>query len=260
MNDDKKALNIPLYPLNTEFLTLAKKSIFSISTDELRPSLTGAFVEAKDGRISITTTDGHRLTHASSPHPTRGFEPAFRRGVIVKKETIEQLLKTFEEGDVLWVGVEGKMIVFTDCAVDGEIVTANMIGGNFPEYHNFLPVGGDPAVANREALLGALDPILELMSDSLNHDVEVTVFGDQIELYAKHRYNGETKKNVPCQYRGEPVKNRFDSQYMSDALNAFDETDICLTVNEKKEPSEFSAPGSKITHILMPLSPESYQW
>ena len=259
MTDDKKALNIPLYPLNTEFLTLAKKSIFSTSTNDLRSYLTGVFVEAKDGRISITTTDGYRLTHASSPHPTLGFEPALRRGVIVKKETIDQLLKTFKEGDVLWVGVEGKMIVFTDCAVDGEIVTANMIGGNFPEYHNFLSVGGDPAVANREALLDALDSTLELMSDSLNHDVEVTVFGDQIELYAKHRYNGEAKKNVPCQYRGGPMKNTFDSQYLADALNAFDETDICLTVNEKMEPSEFSAPGSKITHILCPLRSESYQ-
>ena len=41
--------------------TMISKTIFSVSTDELRPSMTGLLLQFKDHEMNAVATDGHRL-------------------------------------------------------------------------------------------------------------------------------------------------------------------------------------------------------
>ena len=69
-------------------LDMIEKTLFSISTDEGRPSLNGAFFRATaDGGFSMISTDGHRLS----------------RVVLAAATTVLGVIPLLQ--DVFWVGM-----------------------------------------------------------------------------------------------------------------------------------------------------------
>jgi DNA polymerase-3 subunit beta len=106
---------------------------YAQSTDETRYSLNGTLLEATDGVVQATATDGHRLVHSG----VRAEVPDFK-GIILSRKTTKILRSLLEaQGDeaVLVTVSENTVGVYTDREHD----TARLIDGQFPDYAAIYP-------------------------------------------------------------------------------------------------------------------------
>ena len=70
----------------SELAFLVEKTAFAVSTDNTRQNLNGVFMEAKDGKISMVATDGHRMGRASIEQEGANLES----GVIVLPKVLQK--------------------------------------------------------------------------------------------------------------------------------------------------------------------------
>jgi DNA polymerase-3 subunit beta len=90
-----QVIDSPAQQMDAKVLSLALHQVaFAVSNDELRPSMTGVYIEANEAGTQFCATDGHRLATFST-EATSGF------AMIIPAKLIRLLLKTMpQEGAV----------------------------------------------------------------------------------------------------------------------------------------------------------------
>ena len=110
--------NAELYPIGTDrLLDMIEKTLFSISTDDARANLTGAFLRVIDeGNLLMVSTDGHRLSKIEmtpDSFDAKNVPDALRQGIIVPRKGLSELKRTVDaKSEDLSFGIVDNSIVF----------------------------------------------------------------------------------------------------------------------------------------------------
>jgi DNA polymerase-3 subunit beta len=136
---------------------LIRSTLHSVCKDETRFHLNGGFLESDGGRVSLVTTDGHRLTRA-----TRGGSlVAMQSGRIIPAAALAELGKLLAPG-TCEVGFSGPNMFVRQSGME---FSTKCIDAQFPPYDQVIPKGcKSSAVVSREDLLAAMKRA-SLMSD-----------------------------------------------------------------------------------------------
>src|SRR5215467_12632275 len=81
---------------------LITRTIFAISTEDSKYTLSGALLVLKPGSITMVATDGHRLAHVEKSEPFDDVSEEFR--ILVPKKAMGELVKMVAESDADHVG------------------------------------------------------------------------------------------------------------------------------------------------------------
>lgn len=192
------------------------RTIFAITQEESRYTLSGAkFILDEDGAKMITT-DGHRLAYVS-------------RNNVVKnetKETMDALIprKTLAELTKLTAGFEGDLSLGMDenhiyCEVGPRLLISRMLTGQFPNYEMVIPKNIDKSVEFDSALLNQAVRRVALMSDERSHSIRFHLEANQLVISAQNAEEGEASETLPAEYTGEDVDIGFNAQYLQDFMN-----------------------------------------
>lgn len=230
---------------------------FSISKDETKLNINGAFVEAGEKDLTrMVTTDGYRLSimedALGSPFP-------LNRGLIIPQKGIQELNKVLlekkSEEKTVSVLVNSNSFI----AKIGEVMLyIRLIEKSFPEYKVIIP---GPESKTAELLLEKeqIRPTLKRMliiSTENNRPVVFSFKEDSVNIFTEDSELGSVnetltlKKNIQ-----KPFSLCINCGYLLDILNAA-EDDILIEYNaaESDKPIVVKPANKKnITYIIMPM-------
>ena len=250
--------DVRMYPIATErLLTMIEKTLFSVSTDDARPNLTGAFFRiTEENSLLMVSTDGHRLSKievkpeefdAGSDIPSQ-----LRDGIIIPRKGLAELKRNVSsKGAELAFGISGNNVVFKQGPMT---LSVRLINGSFPNLSQVLPQESEnKAFISRDVFNNSLR-FVSLFANPKTNNVRLSLTDDGLELYASDPDRGEGKKLVQVEYSGPSVKAGYNYKYLIDVLSALDGDDVALEIIDTLSPTLIRDAGNdEALFIVMPM-------
>ncbi|HKS29050.1 MAG TPA: DNA polymerase III subunit beta [Pyrinomonadaceae bacterium] len=205
------------------FKSFVDKTIFAITQEESRYTLSGAkFILDKSG-AKMVTTDGHRLAYVE------------RRdlGKNAPKETLDALIprKTLAELTKLTAGFEEEISLGSDenhiyFEVGPRLLISRRLSGQFPNYEMVMPKGNDKSIRFDSAQLNQAIRRVALMADDRSHAIRFHLEPKQLQISSQNAEEGDASEIVATEYDGETTEIGFNAQYLQDFLNVVGEGEV----------------------------------
>jgi DNA polymerase-3 subunit beta len=232
--------DVTLYPIGTaHLLSMIEKTLFSVSTDDARANLTGAYFRiTEQNTFLMVSTDGHRLSKIEivpEEFNSSDIPGALRDGIIIPRKGLSEIKRIVDAKSTdLSFGLVDNSIVFEYGPMK---LSVRLIEGTFPDFTQVLPQDSDKrAVVHRDTLVQSLR-FVSLFASPKTHNVRISLTEAGLELYASDPDKGEGKKLVPAEYSGPVVKAGYNYRYMLDVLNVIDGDEVSLEVIDTLSPT-----------------------
>ncbi len=249
---------LEMYPIATDhLLDMIDKTIFSISTEDARPNLTGAFFKLTDANtLLMVSTDGHRLSKIEA-NPEKfeasGSTPQqLRDGIIIPRKGLHELKRVVDvKGAELAFGLKDNNIVFKHGPLT---LSVRLIDGSFPDFTQVLPKESDKkALVDKDVLQQALK-FVSLFASPKTHNVRLALTDEGLELYATDPDRGEGLKVVPVEYTGPAVKAGYNFKYLLDVLSAVDGDEVTVEIIDTLSPTLVrDTTRDEMLFVVMPM-------
>ncbi|MCX5894793.1 MAG: DNA polymerase III subunit beta [Proteobacteria bacterium] len=229
---------------------------FSISIDETRMNINGAFIEKlEDGKVRMVTTDGYRLSMVDE---NISGEFPFNGGFLISQKGITELRKIIsdkkEETKLSIMIIKNSLLIKL-----GEVeLYIRLIEKKFPEY-KYIIQQAEKNDIKIKVIKNNIKAALKRMSIIANENKRPVRFNFKnniIEIFTEDSELGSVYEIIEME---EKIKNNFsfsiNGKYFLDILQAVDD-DVIININvsDKNKPILFN-PISKIkaTYIIMPM-------
>lgn len=249
---------VEMFPIGTErLLDMIDKSIFSVSTDDARPNLTGAFFRLTDANtLLMVATDGHRLSKIEAKpdsfEVSGSIPQALRQGIIIPRKGLNELKRVVDvKGPELSFGIKDNNIVFKHGPLS---LSVRLIDGSFPDFTQVLPKESDKkALVDKDSLYQALK-FVSLFSNSKTSNVRLSLSETGLELYATDPDRGEGLKTVPVEYSGPAVKAGYNYKYLLEVINALDGDEVSIEIIDTLSPTLVrDTSREEVLFVVMPM-------
>jgi DNA polymerase-3 subunit beta len=188
------------------------RTIFSVSTDELRPAMTGLLLQIQQNEMRAVATDGHRLVKITYSNIQQA-KP--QKDIIIPAKALLLVSKTIEN-DTNTISINATHIKFS---FKNFTVTSRLIEENYPNYESVIPLDNNKKLSiNKNSLLSSVRRV-SLYSSSATHQVRFSLKENELKLSAEDvDFGGEAREKIPCVYNAEELEIGFNSGYLVDIL------------------------------------------
>ncbi|MCL6257889.1 DNA polymerase III subunit beta [Aquiflexum sp. TKW24L] len=216
--------------MSTEILSSAiSNTIFATSNDELRPAMTGVYINLSSTNTTFVATDGHRLVRY------RRVDVASADGasIIIPRKALN-LLKSTLPSDNVPVAVEfnNSNAYFKFNSIK---MICRLIDERFPDYENVIPVDNpNHMTIDRLEFLGSLRRIA-IYANKTTHQVRLKLTGSELQISAEDLdFSNEANERLSCDHDGEDIEIGFNAKFLVEMLNNLSSKEVTL---------KFSAPN-----------------
>jgi DNA polymerase-3 subunit beta len=213
--------------ISTEVLARAiNNTIFATSNDELRPAMTGVYVNLGEKNTTFVATDGHRLVR----YRRTDVKSDNGSAIIIPRKALNLLKATLPNEN-------------TDVSVNFNLSNAYFKFGNikmicrliderFPDYDNVIPsVNNIKMSIERSDLLGALKRI-SIYANKTTHQVRLKITGSELQISAEDLdFSNEANERLSCEHEGEDIEIGFNAKFLIEMLTNMDSDKIKLTMS-----------------------------
>ena len=231
--------------------TMIERTIFSITQEESRYTLSGAKFEMGKKGARMVTTDGHRLSFVENPE-------------LKSKETIDVLIprKVLSEILKLAAAHDGEVGFSTDenhvyFEVGPRTLVARLLTGQFPNYEMVIPKNNDRvATLNCDAFAQSLKRVA-VMADDRSRAVRMEFGAGEVKISTNTAEEGEAHEQVEIEFDGEGLEIGFNSGYVLDVLNHIDCEEIKVELKDARSQVQLIPVGNEAMaerFVIMPLA------
>ncbi|MBD1397655.1 DNA polymerase III subunit beta [Pontibacter sp. JH31] len=216
------------------------KTIFAVSNDELRPAMTGIYVQLRTDNVTFVATDGHRLLRFRRTDIATSQEAS----LIIPRKAFTLLKSTLpSEATAVRMEFNQSNAFFS---FDNIRMICRLIDERYPDYENVIPVQNpNKLVIDRAALLSSVRRI-SIYSNKTTHQIRLKLSGSELQVSAEDLdFSNEANERLSCQYDGEDMEIGFNAKFLIEMLNNIDADEISF---------ELSTPNR--AGLLMPLANE----
>lgn len=246
---------LPTVPDGAESIRLDTSRIsavtFAASTDDNRPTLTGVYVAANDGNITMAATDGFRLSEAKLESDAE-FAP-----VVIPSNALSDVARLKKGIEVDMAIGEQQAYFVTDDVEDVQRVevVSELIEAQYPDYSRTVPKDYTTiATLNKVALLDATK-VADLFARDNSHIVRYTFGGDAVAIAATSAEMGDSDNQISATVDGPPVEIALNAKYIIDMLSNGDfDDEITIELTQPTRPILVRG-NSGYMHVVMPMHP-----
>ena len=201
-------------------------TIFATSNDELRPAMTGVYVNLGDKNTTFVSTDGHRLVR----YRRADVKSDNGSTIIIPRKALNLLKATLPSEN-------------TDVAIDfnpsnaffkfGTIrMICRLIDERFPDYENVIPATSTIKMTiNRTDFLSSLKRI-SIYANKTTHQVRLKITGSELQVSAEDLdFSNEANERLSCEHEGEDIEIGFNARFMIEMLSNLDTEQIKLNMS-----------------------------
>jgi DNA polymerase-3 subunit beta len=166
--------------ISSEVLARAvNNTIFATSSDELRPAMTGVYVNLGEKNTTFVATDGHRLVR----YRRTDIKSESGNSIIIPRKALNLLKATLPSEN-------------TDVSIDFNMANAffkfgtlrmicRLIDERFPDYENVIPSSATIKMTiNRADFLSSLKRI-SIYANKTTHQVRLKITGSELQVSAE---------------------------------------------------------------------------
>jgi DNA polymerase III subunit beta len=246
--DDATSFSIASHAL----VTAINKTLFAVSTDDLRPAMTGVFFELNENYIQFVATDAHRLIRYKRTDVTCTKEHSF---IVPKKPLtlLKFLLPT--NNDELKISYNSNHLFVQQGSTE---MSCRLIEGRFPDYRVVIPVDNPYKLTlNKADFQGALKRVCVFSNKSTNQ-VALNIQGSELELVAQDvDFSFAGNERMKCQYDGGDLTIAFNGKFLIEMLSGTDSEEIRIELSTSAKagiirPIE-EDPSEELLILVMPL-------
>jgi DNA polymerase-3 subunit beta len=232
--------------------TFIDRTIFAITQEESRYTLSGAKFVLDETGAKMVTTDGHRLAYVEKKGVTNGTTQSI--DTLIPRKTLAELTKLttgFDED--ISLGMDENHIYFQ---VGPRLLISRMLYGQFPNYEMVMPKNNDKTVEFNSSLLNLAIRRVALMADERSHAIRFHLEPNQLIISSQNAEEGEANETLQTDYAGEETDIGFNAQYLQEFLNVIGDAKIAFDFKDgnsqaQLKPSENGDYDYK--YIVMPM-------
>src|SRR5919107_289727 len=235
------------------FKSFIDRTIFAITQEESRYTLSGAkFMLDKSG-AKMVTTDGHRLAYVERKDLGAGAG-AEEIDVLIPRKTLAELTKLTSsfEGEI-GLGADENHIYFE---VGPRLLISRTLTGQFPNYEMVMPKANDKKAEFDTASLSQAIRRVALMADDRSHSVRFQLTPGSLHISSQTAEEGEARETVSTEYAGEETEIGFNAAYLQDFLNVLSGGVVSFEFkdgNSQAQLRPLSDDGYDYRYVVMPM-------
>lgn len=226
----------------------------------------GVFGEGDTAECVFKATDAKKLSVAvmeSIPNSFVGDWPSEKKGVVIPKSTVNELIKLLKPcSESVDVGEAGKCFFVK---TNGVVMTSRLVEGNYPDVDRLVSASfGCSAVMDKKAFARGLETALVFSKDINAPGLIQLRFGEgEVAVIGRTGDVGDGRKWVPCAYSPAPPDEKdadayLNGKYLLEALKAMSQDVVAVEFNGGESP--FMIRGSrdsskKHVALVMPMRP-----
>ena len=245
-------VNVPAQVLRT----MISKTIFAISSEESRYTLSGALLVIKPESIAMVATDGHRLAHIENTNAKfTGINGDLK--ILVPKKAMAELNTLVQATDVETIefAKDESTLFFR---IGARLLTARQLTGQFPNYEAVLPRDNNKVVTVRcDDISSAIQRVAQF-ADERSGAIRLRLDKNEIRISSSSTETGESEDSIETSFQGDPMVIGFNSQYLLDFLKAASGNDVQLEFKDAQSagqlrPAENGSGDFKYRYVVMPM-------
>ena len=241
--------------INSEILNSAiSNTIFSTSTDELRPAMTGVFFKLSLSGCTFVSTDGHRLVKYIRTD-IKGDE--VDHDMILPRKSLnllKSILPTDKSSDIkLDFNASNAYFSFENIKM-----VCRLIDERYPDYDNVIPSDNSNTVTiTKSELLGSLKRI-SIYANKTTNQVRFKITGSEILISAEDLdFSNEANERISCEHDGDDIEIGFNAKFLIEMLSNIESEKVILKLSEPNRaglliPEDIND-NEDITMLVMPV-------
>jgi DNA polymerase III subunit beta len=233
---------------------LITRTIFAISTEDSKYTLSGALLVLKPGSITMVATDGHRLAHVEKAEALDDVTEEIK--VLVPKKAMGELVRIIAESN------ETESVSFSRddnhlfFDLGKRLLISRMLTGQFPNYEAVLPRSNDRVFAvDRDEITSAIKRAA-ILSDERSKTVKLALNNGSLEITASHSDLGEAHETIEVDYNKEDLQVGFNYQYLLDFLTTSDDPEVNFEFKDSESAAQLRTQPSgdyNYRYVVMPM-------
>ncbi len=210
--------------MSTEVLHRAiNNTIFATSNDELRPAMTGVYMNLTDASSTFVGTDGHKLIRY------RRVDVATDNGnaIIVPRKGLNMLKNTLPaENMEVTVDFNASNAFFQ---FNNLKMICRLIDERYPDYENVIPTENPIKMTiDRLEMLSSLRRI-SIYANKTTHQVRLKITGSELLISAEDLdFANEANERLVCEHDGDEIEIGFNSTFMIAMLSNIESKQVEL--------------------------------
>jgi DNA polymerase-3 subunit beta len=232
--------------------TFIDRTIFAITQEESRYTLSGAKFMLDDTGARMVTTDGHRLAYVEKKNLTKNGTDAI--DTLIPRKTLAELTKlTAGFDEEISLGMDENHIYFQ---IGPRLLISRMLYGQFPNYEMVMPKNNDKSVEFNSSLLNHAIRRVALMADERSHAIRFHLEPNQLVISSQNAEEGEANETLQTDYAGEATDIGFNAQYLQEFLNVIGDAKVAFEFKDGNSQAQLKPSENgdyEYKYIVMPM-------
>ncbi|MEM0991467.1 MAG: DNA polymerase III subunit beta [Bacteroidota bacterium] len=227
------------------------KTLFATSTDELRPAMTGVYLQIDFGKMISVATDAHKLVKYTLSEIESDISTAF----IVPKKAMNLLKSALPNGGDVKLSFNKSNAFFDFGATN---LVCRLVDARYPDYNAVIPVDNPNLLTVNKADFQNCMKRIAIYANKTTNQVILNISDNSLTVSAQDLdFSNEATEQLACTYDGEPMTIGFNAKFLIEMLNVLESDEVKLELSGPSRagillPSE-SMDNEEILMLVMPV-------
>lgn len=211
---------------SSALITAVNKTIFAVSTDDLRPAMTGVYFEMNTDYLQFVATDAHRLVK----YKRTDVKCPKNDSMIVPRKPLNILKGALPDNqDEITVSYNSNHLFVKHGTTQ---MSCRLIDARFPDYKVVIPVDNPYKLTLQKSdFQGALRRV-SVFSNKSTNQVVLNISGSELQLAAQDiDFSFEGNERMKCSYNGEDLQIAFNAKFLIEMLNAAESPEVVVELS-----------------------------
>jgi DNA polymerase-3 subunit beta len=196
------------------------KTLFAAGNDELRPVMSGVFVQFSPENTTFVATDAHKLVR----YRRSDIKSTGSASFILPRKPLNLLKNVLGNVEgIVRVEYNATNARFSwGIAPDGSVgstLVCRLIDGKYPNYEAVIPKNNpNKLTVDTSALLGSIRRV-SIFANKTTHQVRLKIAGSELNISAEDLdFSNEASERLTCSYSGDDMEIGFNSKFLAEML------------------------------------------
>ena len=229
---------------------MIEKTIFCVSTEETRFTLSGIFIHKINNKLRFVASDGHRL--ALIDRDIENLDNLdVHEGIILPKKAAQEIKKLADSDGIFLLGIKDNHFFISN---DQDILIVRLIEGQYPDYQAVIPETKERIVSvDKIIFLDTLKRVSILSPDRFK-SIKLSITNNQMVVSSVYSDIGEAQEIIDVSYTGDDFEIGFNAKYLIDICSSMVSDVIDLIMNSPSSPALILGPEDYgYLGIIMPI-------
>ncbi len=248
--------DIPPFPEQQNFITIDKlyfkkmiqKTIFAVSTDNMKYTLNGVYLENKKNNSKMVAIDGRRLAIINSKLSSSEHDDF---ATIIPHQFLMEMQKIItDEGPLAYCFANNRL----HFKLDNYFLSTNILSGKFPDYNMFIPEKHKNFFSVKTEDLIKAVKLASVMVDTESHKIIFHINDTNLQIAAENNEYGQANEELLIHYEGESISFGLNYKLLIEILKQIEVEETQFSFTNASSPVLIKEKGrDEYFYIIMPM-------